>query len=231
MKSRLFFSLALCLAVGGCKNPAADVPAAETAPAPSEGSAAAAPAEEAAAAPAEGSAAAPAAEAPASQPTGREIALHSENLKVGFVGSKVTGSHEGSFGTVAGRIVTGASIPESSVEVTIQMASVTTDNDDLIAHLKSPDFFSVEQFPTSTFASTSITANPDGTFTVVGTLDLRGIKKEITFPATITMGETGVSMTAEFSIRRQDWEIVYPGRADDLIRDEVVLKIAITNAV
>ena len=100
--------------------------------------------------------------------------------------------------------------------------SLWSDNDKLTGHLKSPDFFDVEKFPTATFTSTSIVAAADG-FTVTGNLDLHGMQKSITFPAQIEAGAETVTAKAEFSIMRFDFGIVYPGMPDDLIRDEVVV--------
>jgi polyisoprenoid-binding protein YceI len=98
-----------------------------------------------------------------------------------------------------------------------------------VGHLKSPDFFDVAQFPTATFTSTAIKAGAEGgaTHTVTGTLDLHGVKKSITFPATIAVGADTVSVKSEFAINRKDFNIVYPGKPDDLIKDEVLLKLDI----
>ncbi len=49
--------------------------------------------------------------------------------------------------------------------------------------------------------------------------------KQIKFPATIQVEGDRVTVQAEFFIQRFDFDIVYPGKADDLIRDEVVIKI------
>jgi len=52
-----------------------------------------------------------------------------------------------------------------------------------------------------------------------------GTKKSISFPATVAVAADKVSVKSEFVINRKDWGIVYPGMADDLIRDEVVVKL------
>ena len=54
--------------------------------------------------------------------------------------------------------------------------------------------------------------------------------KSISFPATITVEEDRVVAQAEFSIKRFDFGIVYKGRADDLIRDDVVIKLDLVAA-
>ena len=53
------------------------------------------------------------------------------------------------------------------------------------------------------------------------------VKKTISFPATITVGADAASGTAEFVINRKDFGIVYPGKQDDLIRDDVLLKLSL----
>jgi polyisoprenoid-binding protein YceI len=60
---------------------------------------------------------------------------------------------------------------------------------------------------------------------VVGDLELRGVRKSVTFPATIVVTPADVSVNSEFSINRKDFGIVYAGKADDLIRDDVVIKL------
>ena len=60
----------------------------------------------------------------------------------------------GRFSDVQGRITIAENPEESHVEVEIGAASVSTGNDDRDDHLRSPDFFDVEQFPTITFRST-----------------------------------------------------------------------------
>jgi polyisoprenoid-binding protein YceI len=57
---------------------------------------------------------------------------------------------------------------------------------------------------------------------------LRGVEKNITFPATATMDGDAIKVQAEFDIKRKDWGIVYAGKADDLIRNEVVIKFDLT---
>jgi len=156
---------------------------------------------------------------------GREFAISADS-KISFVGSKVTGSHDGGFHSFAGTVSVVDGNPESaSVQVTIDATSLWSDNEKLTGHLKSPDFFDVETYPTATFASTAIAANDDGTYTMTGTLDLHGVTKQISFPASIDLTESGFTASAEFAIKRFDFGVVYPGMPDDLIRDDVLIKL------
>jgi polyisoprenoid-binding protein YceI len=58
-------------------------------------------------------------------------------------------------------------------------------------------------------------------------LELRGVTKTVSFPANITIDAKTAKGTAEFKINRKDFGIEYPGKPDDLIKDEVLLKIAL----
>jgi len=152
----------------------------------------------------------------------------SEDSTIRFVGSKITGRHDGGFNAFEGAIVLVNGDPTASrVEVLIDATSLWADNDRLTGHLKSPDFFDVESFPTARFESTSITATPGG-YEVTGELELHGITKQITFPATIEVQGDRVTASAEFFVKRFDFGIVYPGKPDDLIRDEVVIRLDLT---
>lgn len=149
---------------------------------------------------------------------------------VGFVGSKVTGSHEGSFQQFTGTLVLGTPVETSSINVQIVTDSLVADNERLTGHLKSPDFFDTATYPTASFVSTSVAVladTPPYTHTLTGNLSLHGQTREISFPATITVTPEQVTATSEFSINRMDFGIVYAGQADDLIREGVLIKLNI----
>ena len=112
----------------------------------------------------------------------------------------------------------------SSVEFTIQATSIDTANKNRDEHLRSPDFFDVAKHPTAVFETTSISGSGDKS-TVTGNLTLHGITKQISFPAKIAVKDDSVTVAAEFSINRFDFQMKYPGKADDLIRDNVVLRL------
>lgn len=165
-----------------------------------------------------------------SKPAGAEkLVISPENSKVEFVAAKVTRSHNGSFKQFGGTIVfVPNDVGSSQVTIDIDTASVVTDDPALTAHLKTPDFFDMAKYPKASFVSTKITPNESsGTQTVTGNFDLHGVKKSITFPATLNIAPDSVSVEAEFSINRKDFGIVYAGKADDLIRDGVVIKLTV----
>jgi polyisoprenoid-binding protein YceI len=155
------------------------------------------------------------------------LAISPDNSKVEFVAAKVTRSHNGSFKQFTGAIdLVKNSVESSRVSIDIQTNSVLTDEPDLTKHLQTPDFFDVAKYPKANFTSTKIEAGTAGgaNYSVTGNFDLHGVKKSIKFPATITVAPDSVSVNAEFSINRQDFRLVYPGKTDDLIRDLVVIK-------
>ena len=157
------------------------------------------------------------------------LVISPENSKIEFVASKVTRSHQGSFKQFTGKIeLVSSSVPDSRVSIDTDTASVETDTPELTAHLKTPDFFDVAKYPKATFVSTKIEPNTSAggnSYTVTGNFDLHGQSKSISFPATIEVTADKATMNAEFAINRKDFGIVYAGKADDLIRDAVVIKL------
>ena len=156
-----------------------------------------------------------------------EVYTIAEGSTVSFVGSKVTGSHDGGFHDFEGTITLPDGDPmQGEIDIVIDTTSLWSDNEKLTNHLKSPDFFDVASHPTATFRSSSI-AGTDSGYEVTGNLDLHGVSKSITFPATIELGADSIAAQAEFSIKRFDFGIAYTGAADDLIRDDVLIKLDI----
>jgi polyisoprenoid-binding protein YceI len=166
---------------------------------------------------------------PAAPAAGAEtLTIDPSSSKVDWVASKVTKSHSGKFNQFTGKIDLMGGKPETSkVTVEIDLGSVESDAPKLTEHLKSADFFDAAKYPKATFTSTEIRPGGSGgaTHTVSGVLDLHGVKKNITFPATVEVGDSQVSVKAEFSLNRKDFNINYPGAPDDLIRDDVLLKL------
>ena len=157
-------------------------------------------------------------------------AFSNENSKIEFVGAKVTGKHEGSFAAFRGNIALLDGDPtKSSVSAEVDMASLSVESAKLAGHLKSPDFFDVEKFAKAKFSSSAIKAGGEGgaTHTVTGNLELHGVTHAITFPAQIKVEADTVNVLAEFAINRKDFSIVYPGKPDDLIKDDVLLKLSL----
>jgi polyisoprenoid-binding protein YceI len=160
------------------------------------------------------------------------LAIDPATSTLGFTGAKVTGSHDGTFTRFSGNIeLDTANVTASSVNVSIEIASMTIEPARLAEHLLTADFFDAPTHPTATFASSSVTAGGTGTVgdvpvthTITGDLTLHGQTHRITFPAVIEVDGSTVRARAEFTINRRDFGIEYPGMPDDLIRDEVVIR-------
>ena len=119
--------------VSSCANPASDKPAAVT-----------------------NEAAPVTASSPAVQ--GERYVITPDSSEVKFVGSKVTGSHNGSFKKFTGTIDFTGQPETSRVSISIDTDSLETDTPDLTKHLKTADFFDVAKYPQATFVSTAIKA-------------------------------------------------------------------------
>ena len=191
--------------------------------------------------------------------TGDVWKLNVADSKIDWVGTKVSGYHVGTVPLKSGEIylkndqVTGGKfiLDIANMEVVGPKGSDTAANRKLLGHLKSADFFDVEKNPEGTFELTDVqpykgdaikdTTDPrqeeiskykvtDPTHTVSGNLTLKGVTKNIEFPARITVSGNAAEAIAKFNIDRKDWGIVYPGKPDDLIRDAIHLGIAIKAA-
>ena len=169
----------------------------------------------------------PPVEEPKAEVTGTAYAADVATSKIEWVGAKITKEHPGTFGKFEGS----ALINEGKVvgaDFSVETATLTSDDPKLTEHLQSPDFFDVAQFPKATFTSRNVVekATPEGaTHEVTGDLELHGVKKTITFPATIAVAADKATTKAEFKINRKDFGIVYPGKPDDLIKDDVLIKL------
>jgi polyisoprenoid-binding protein YceI len=118
----------------------------------------------------------------------------------------------GSLSGITGTVVWDDKDPtKSSVEATIDATTVSTNNDARDKHLKSPDFFNVEKFPTLTFKSTSVTSS-GGKLQIVGDLTLAGVTKSVTLavdgPTAPIKGQGGKMVTgfsATGTLKRSDF--------------------------
>lgn len=150
--------------------------------------------------------------------------------KIEFEASKMTGSHKGGFKTFTGSVtVPGDDLTKAAIVATIDMKSTYSDNDGLTKHLLSADFFEADRFPESKFVSTAIARDGDK-YSVTGDLTLHGVTKSITFPAMLSLADGKVTAHAEFDINRMDFGVKFPGKPDDLIRENVVIRLHIEAA-
>ena len=123
----------------------------------------------------------------------------------------------------------------SSVNFTIQSASIDTDNADRDNHLKGADFFDVQKFPTLTFSSTSVKAVDADTLEVTGELTMKGVTKKVTVPVDLLgsvktpRGEKAGFETA-FKLDRKEYGITWNRALDAggaVLGDDVKVSISI----
>lgn len=101
----------------------------------------------------------------------------------------------------------------STIEVTIQAKSINTNNVDRDAHLRSNDFFSMDEFPLITFASTAFSKADAETYSVTGDLTIKGITKSITIDLDYTgaavdpYGNQRMGFEGKTTINRKDWGV------------------------
>lgn len=140
--------------------------------------------------------------------------LDPAHTEVGFsVRHLMVSKVRGRFGTFAGSFTIGDTAEESRVEVTVDLASIDTNNADRDAHLRSADFFAVDANPQMTFRSTAV--RPDGDDWVVdGDLTIVGVTRpfslQVEAPAVLPQspfGDTRIGFSATGSLDRRDFGI------------------------
>jgi polyisoprenoid-binding protein YceI len=130
-----------------------------------------------------------------------------------------------------------ANVSKSSVDATIDVASVDTGVGARDTHLKSADFFEVAKYPTMTFKSTSV-AKGDSGYAVTGDLTLHGVTKSVVLqletPGKEETGMDGKSLhrgfTAHTTLNRKDFGLNWNGMlksGDAALGDEVRIEIDI----
>jgi polyisoprenoid-binding protein YceI len=111
-------------------------------------------------------------------------------------------------------------ITKSSMQGTINAASIDTDHEKRDKHLRSPDFFDVANYPEITFNSKRV-VKENASLVLVGDLTMRGVTKEVEIPFEITgkiknlRGEMVIGFEATLSIDRQDFGIAYSRTMDN----------------
>ncbi len=115
---------------------------------------------------------------------------------------------------------------ESSIDVSISVASVNTKNERRDGHLQSGDFFEVETYPNITFTSDRIESKGDNNFVAYGTLTIKDVSKDFELPFTLLgvmdnpfrEGTMVAGITAEFQLLRNDFGV----GTGDWVSDRVI---------
>ena len=112
-------------------------------------------------------------------------AIDASHSHVGFKARHlVVAKVRGSFSELAGAVTVAEDPLQSTVEVEVQLASIDTGDETRDVHLRSADFFDVENHPTMSFRSTGVRAVGGDRYEVDGELTVRGITKPLTLHVT-----------------------------------------------
>lgn len=165
--------------------------------------------------------------------------LDKAHTVVGFSVRHFFSQVPGVFKDFAGTIVFDDQNPAaSSVDVTIQTASISTNNDRRDGHLRSADFFAADSFPTITFKSTKVEPSGKDQFKVTGNLTMRGVTKPVVLDAqflgmgAVGMGGNSMGTKAGFiattTVNRQDYGIKWNKTLDNggaMLSDDVKISL------
>jgi len=159
--------------------------------------------------------------------------VHSE---VGFsVRHMMVSKVRGKFNVFSGDVVTGANPLESSVTATIDLSSIDTGNADRDAHIRSADFFDVDQHKTMTYRSTGVRVDGDD-FVLDGELTLKGVPKPRSLPLELggfgpdPYGGTRAGFTATGEIKRSDYGVDFNAALETgglVVADKVTIALEI----
>jgi polyisoprenoid-binding protein YceI len=122
-------------------------------------------------------------------PASGSYAIDASHSHVGFSVRHVMVSRtKGRFGEVEGTVVIGEDPLDSSVEVSIQAASIDTRDEARDAHLRSPDFLDAEAFPTLEYRSSAVRPAGKGRWSVEGELTVKGVTRPVPLEVTFEGG-------------------------------------------
>ncbi len=181
-------------------------------------------------------------------PTATVFTIDPAATQIMWEGSKLIGgnNHQGTLAVSNGNIqVLEGNI--TSGEIIIDMASLANldlepgdGKEKLEGHLKSEDFFSVEQYPTATFAIASaepVSEEAGITHRITGNLTIKDQTRSVTIPANVAVANGSLTATTpQFVIDRTEWGVEYGSGSivgiaqDNIIKNEVGLKLNVTAA-
>jgi polyisoprenoid-binding protein YceI len=125
-------------------------------------------------------------------------------------------------------------LSQSSGTITVDVASIDSGFDQRDNHLRSADFFDVEQYPNITFETRRIEPRGENEYRIVGDLTIRDVTREVAFdgevggPLTDPWGGSRVVLSAATKVNRKDWGLEWnmPLGVDGfLVSDDIVLEL------
>lgn len=163
---------------------------------------------------------------------GTDLTVNPAASSVTWLGKKVTGEHHGDVKIKEG-VLTVKEGKLAGGKIVIDLTSIDDKDLDgetkmkLENHLKSADFFDVENHPEAILEITDVKEGADaGTVVISANLEIRGVTKNITFNANVVeASDSAFKGSADFNIAREDWGVSFQGKPDDLISKEINFKI------
>ena len=166
------------------------------------------------------------------------VATLEPGSKLKWTGGPIVGQgHEGTIDFVKGAVLLNADGSIKGGDFVVDMNTIRDEgwkekDNDLTTHLKSEDFFAVDQYPKALFSITKVEPTKDANqWKVTGFLGLRGITIPITFPATITHELSMLHVKAAFTFDRTKWGVNYSSKSvfsdlkDGIIADDIAVEI------
>ena len=145
--------------------------------------------------------------------------------------SRFTSSFTKTSGTIT---VDRDNLEKSSVDATVEIASVSTNDPKRNNHIQSADFFDAAKFPTATFKSKSWKKTGESTFDVTGDLTIKDVTKEVVFKVTLNgfgpgmkPGTTISGWEATTIIKKSEFGVAGPAMLAKVLGDDVTLNISI----
>ena len=178
----------------------------------------------------------------------RTVKLNLEQSVLRWTGKKLTGAHTGSLRLKSGQVVlAGNDLVDGDFEIdmdSIKDEDLTNSgaNAKLVGHLKSADFFDVAQHPSAKFKIRKVAPLPalkadSPTHQITGDLTIKGITKEVAFPATVRIGGGKAEARGAVTLDRTQWDIrfrsgkFYKDVGDKIIYDEIRVELNLTAAL
>jgi polyisoprenoid-binding protein YceI len=159
---------------------------------------------------------------PKNTKTGESLKVDAKTSTLKWHAKKVTGEHFGTINVAGGNIIIEKGmVAGGTVEVDMTSINVTDLQGEykgkLEGHLKSDDFFSVDKNNKSSLTIKKVEAIKGSktaeNFTVTADLNIKGITKEVVFPAIIVVKGNTVTANADFNIDRTKWDIKYGSKS------------------
>ena len=159
--------------------------------------------------------------------------------RIGFVARHAMVTKvRGSFNEFAGSGYFDAAQPQNSrLELTIQAKSIDTRNADRDGHLRSNDFFDMDNFPTISFVSKSVEAVDTANYRVTGDLTIKDVTKPVTVdfevagPATDPFGNQRLGLEGAVTVNRKEWGVNWNAALETggvLVSEKVTLEFEVS---